>query len=182
MHMSCLICRVQYLTHNKLFIPGYDLHECLQVYPTYNGLLNSDGCTQEYLIHKIEAFERMAWKAGELIDIVNTELYSMKVEHDCGVAWDMMKELHGLCKKMCRKYTEFDTDCPQSKAMQDTLQCVCEVKAMLEHLKFCARHNPRDTVKPASINVMMRLLRKSIDTMESFLQHVWTSHPNTEAE
>ena len=114
--------------------------------------------------------------------MVNSELYSMEIPHDCGLAWYMMKAVHGLCTKMCRKYTEFDTDSPESKAMEDTLECVCEVKAMLDHLKYCARYNPRETIKPCSINMMMHFMRKCCDSMESFLRHIEETHRNIEAE
>ena len=177
-----LFSRVHYPTHNKIFIPGYDLHQCLMVYPTYNGLPNMDDCTVEYLIDKIETFERSCWKKGELISMVNSELYSMEIPHDCGWAWYIMKAVHGLCKKMCRKYTNFDTESPESKAMEDTLECVHEVKAILEHLKYCSRYNPRENITGFTINMMLRLLRKAIDTMESFLRHVEEHHRNIQAE
>ena len=177
-----LLCRVRYPTHNKIFVPGYDLHQCLQVYPTYNGLPNTDYCTEEYLIHKIEAFERFCWKLGELVDMVNSELYDMQIPHDCSWAWYLMKAVYGLCSKMCKRYTEFPTDSPDSKAMFDTLECVREVKCMLDHLKYCARYNPRETIKPLSLNLMMRIMRKAIDTLEKFLKHVEKTHRNIEAE
>ena len=94
------------------------------MYPTYNGLPNIDDCTIEYLIHKIEGFDRLCFKVGELIGMVNEELYSMEIPKDCGRAWHMMKRLHSLCSKMCKKYTNLDTESPNSKAMENTLECV----------------------------------------------------------
>ena len=173
---------MRYPAHHKIFIPGYDLHQCLQVYPTYNGLPNTDDCTQEYLIDKIESFERFCWQIGELIDMVNSELYSMQIPHDCGMAWHRMKAVFGLCKKMCLKYTDFDIEAVGSLGMEDTLECVWEVKCMLSHLKFCACHNPTENITPLSINAMMHVFRKVKDTMQSFLRHIETTHRNVEAE
>ena len=124
----------------------------------------------------------MCWQAGELIDMVNSELYSMEIQRDCGRAWYLMKAVFSLCRKMCLKYTNFNKDSPGIDAIDNTLDCVREVKRMLRHLKYCSLRNPRDNLTGAKLNFMMRLMQKAVKTMKSFLHHIERTHRNVQAE
>ena len=106
----------------------------------------------------------------------------MQIPHDCGLAWSLMKTVYCLCRKMAIKYTECQVLPGGDLDLDNTLDCVREVKGMLEHLKYCSRHNPRDNITPSSLNLMMRLMRKAKDTMQSFLRYIERTHRNVAAE
>ena len=168
--------------HYKMFLPGYSLHECMQLYPTFNGMENLDGYTKEYMCVKIETFTRLCWKVGELVNMVNNELYSMHIPSDTCDAWNLLRDAHRICHLMCIKYTELLSDVGSNSPNEDTLECVKEIKCMLGHLKYCSLYNPRDNISPISINLLSRILTSTAGDMESYLNHIEETHRNVQAE
>ena len=53
---------------------------------------------------------------------------------------------------------------------------------MLEHLKFCALHNPRENIKASSLDLWCRLFHKCASKLESYLVHIESTHRNVQAE
>ena len=172
---------VPVLKHYKIFLPGYHLHQCMAVHPTHDGLPNLEGFTKEHIIDKIEHVKRLCTKVEILVDYVNSELYAMHIPSDAYYAWKTLWDVHRICMKLCRKYTEFEIDSIDS-AMNDSLQCVREVKIMLTHLSFCSLYNPRENITAASLHVMLRLLNSYGHKMEAFLHHIENTHRHVEAE
>ena len=78
------------LKHYKVFLPGYTLHQAMEIHPTYNGQPNTDNCCHEYLFSKIETAERICSKLGEQVHMVNNELYDMHIPSDMLNGWKIM--------------------------------------------------------------------------------------------
>ena len=170
------LSRIPSTKHHRVFLPGYHLHQCLEVTTTYNGLPNFDGFTEEYLFTKIDSFKRLCWKVGEQVKMVNSELYSMHLPKDSGMAWQLILTIFSICTKLCRKYTNFNTEAPERMELTCTLEYVQEIKCMLAHLKYCSLYNPLENITAKSLNLMSRLMRKSADAMDSFLKYVEATH------
>ena len=153
----------------------------MQLHPTYNGKENTDGCCHEYIVSKIELVNRVCWKVGEQIHMVNNELYDMHIPCDVLRGWKLMQAVHGICRKLAHRYTE----CPVEMATQgetDSLECEREVKSMIAHIKFCTWNNPRDNITAKSLDLMTTLLNKCSRCMDNYLNWIWTTHRNVEAE
>ena len=50
--------------HDQYFLPGYSLHEAVELHPTFDGEENLDGFTEEILMDKIKFVERCCLKVG----------------------------------------------------------------------------------------------------------------------
>ena len=140
------------------------------------------GFTQEYLLHKIEAIERMCRKTSELMTMLNDELYAMHIPHHALMAWNMLQTVHSICRKLCLKYTNFSHDTESSTANVDSLQCVKETQAMLLSINYCIWNNPKENIKAASLNLIGRLLKRSYLVIEAYLAMIERTHRNVQAE
>ena len=149
----------------------------MQIHPTYDGKPNTDECCHEYLIDKIEFIKRTCWKLSELIHMVNEELYSMHIPSDVLSGWKIMQAVHGICLKLCRRYTDY----PQgdtSEAETNSLVCECQVKAMLSHIADAAWNNPMDNIKVSSMHLMLKLFQRCSNAMQNYLKHIEEMHCN----
>ena len=158
--------------HDQYFLPGYSLHEAVELHPTFDGEENLDGFTQEILMDKIQLVKRCCWKVGELVVTVNEQLYDMRNNKDAGLAWYLLKAVYGICMKLSRKYTQYEPSVQDPCELRDTLECVNEIKLMLEHVKFSALHNPRENIKAKTLDMWVRLLNKSSSTMEKHINYI----------
>lgn len=161
--------------HDQYFLPGYTLHQAVELHPTYDGDSNLYGFTMEILMDKIELVKRMCTKVGILIVDVNDQLYHLQNCRHAGLAWYLMKAVYGICMKLCRKYTEYTPSVQDPCEITDTLECVNEIKVMLEHLKFCSLYNPRENIKAASLDLWCRLLNKCGQSMEKHIYFIETA-------
>ena len=174
--------RVPKPKHHQIFLPGYELHQCLQLTRTYNGLENLEGFKEEYMLTKIQAFKRICNKVGTLAKIVNDELYAMHIQSDSAAAWGLMIDVFRMSSILCKRYTNFDTNHPDREKLTDTTEVILEIKCMLRHLKYCSTYNPRDTISPLALNIMSRLLHGCATDMERYLKHIEKTHRNVQAE
>ena len=85
-----------------------------------------------------------------------------------------------VCSKLCKKYTEFDTQHPDRDKLTSTWEYFIEIRSMLAHLKYCSLYNPRNTISAASLNIMSRLLASLAYQMEKFLKYVQYTHRNVQ--
>ena len=127
--------------HDQYFLPGYSLHKAVELHPTFDGKENLDGYTEEILMDKIKFVDRCCWKVGELVVNVNDQLYDMQNECDAGLAWHLLKAVYGICINS-RKNTKYEPNVQDACELKNTLECVNEIKLMLEHIKFTSLHNP----------------------------------------
>ena len=116
------------------------------------------------------------------MNIVNDELYDMHIPHDVLSGWKLMQAVHGISKKLCLKYTDYDPGTEISTASTDSLQCLIEIRAMMFSLKYAIWNNPRDTIKASSLNLMGRLLRRCCDVADKYLARIWETHRDVTAE
>ena len=158
--------------HDQYFLPGYSLHEAVELHPTFDGEENLDGFTEEILMDKIKFVKRCCWKVGELVVMVNDQLYDMRNERDAGLAWHLLKAVYGICMKICRKNTEYEPNVDDTCELKNTLECVREIKLMLEHIKFASLHNPRENIKATTLDMWVRLFNKCGSTMENHINYV----------
>ena len=153
----------------------------MQVHPTYDGKLNSDDCCHEYLISKIEMVSRLCSKLTEQLKIVNNELYDMHIPADVLNGWKIMQAVHGICKKLAMRYTDYPVHLA-TEGERDSLECQREIKAMLGNLKFCAMNNPRENIKAKSLDLMTRLFNRCSRAIDTYLNWIWSTHRNVQAE
>ena len=52
------------------------------------------------------------------------------------------------------------------------LECVREIKLMLEHIKFASLHNPRENIKATTLDMWVRLFNKCGSTMENHINYI----------
>ena len=140
------------------------------------------GYNQEYLYHKIETFKRFCWRVGELVNMVNDELYAMHIPKDACIAWGLLWTVHSICLKLCKKYTNFDHETAILPEKDDSLECIREIKCMIAHLKIASLHNPQENITAKSINLMTRLFARCSSVMEKYLKYIEDTHRNVEAE
>ena len=169
--------------HDQYFLEGYTFHQAVELHPTFDGESNLYGFTEEILMDKIELSKRMCCKVAILISDVNDQLYDIQNERHAGLAWYLMKAVFGICMKLSRKYTEYIPSVQDACEITDTLECVKEIKVMLEHLKFCSLYNPRENITAASLDLWCRLLQKCGQSMEKHLYFIECSRKeNTPAK
>ena len=180
-HHSPFLCRPPRPPHYQIFLPGYNLHQCLELTKTFDGLPNMYGFTQEYLLHKIEALGRSCWKTGELVKMLNDELYSMHIPHHVLLGWNIMQTVHSICTKIAAKYTNYEMPEDPSLSSVDSLACQKEITAILHSLQYCIWNNPKDNIK-ASLNLMGYLLKRCSTVIESYLAMIERNHRNVQAE
>ena len=158
--------------HDQYFLPGYSLHEVVDMHPTFDGKENLDGYTEEILMDKIKFIDRCCWKVGELVINVNDQLYDMQNERDVGLAWHILKAVYGICMKICRKNTKYEPNVQDACELKNTLECVNKIKLMLEHIKFASLHNPCENIKATTLDMWVRLFNKCSSTMEKHIIYV----------
>ena len=81
-----------------------------------------------------------------------------------------------------KKYTDYIPSVEDACEITDTSEIVQEVRVMLEHLKFCALHNPRENIKVSSLDLWCRLFHKCVSNLESYLVHIESTHRNVQPE
>ena len=168
--------------HDQYFLPGYTLHQVLELHPTFNGEPNIAGYSEEILMDKIQLVERLSCKLRDLVKCVNDEFYYMYIPNDARLAWVLLKAVCGICIKLCKKYTDYIPSVDDACEITDTSEIVHEVRVMLEHLKFCALHNPHENIKASSLELWCRLFHKCVSKLESYLLHIESTHRNVQAE
>ena len=141
------------LKHYNIFLPGYELHDAMQLHETYDGKPNEDGCCHEYLITKIELVSRLCCKLTEQINMVNNEMYDMHIPSDVLRGWKIMQAVHGICRKLAKRYTEYPVHLA-TQGEYDSLECEWKIKAMLGNIKYSTLNNPRDNITAASLDLM----------------------------
>ena len=104
--------------------------------------------------------------------MVNDQLYDMQNERDAGLAWHLLKAVYGICMQICRKNTEYEPNVHDTCELKNTLECVREIKLMLEHIKFTSLHTPRENIKAATLDMWVRLFNKCGSTMEHHINYV----------
>ena len=115
------------------------------------------------------------------MDIINNELYAMHIPSDVLQGWKVMQAVHGICLKLSRRYTDYVED-TESDYQVNSLQCLREIVAMLERIQHCIWNNPRDNISAKSLDLMTRLFVKSSHSMDYYLNWVWTTHRDVQAE
>ena len=153
----------------------------MEIHPTFNGKPNLEDCCHEYLISKIQMVDGLCCKVGTLINLVNNEMYDMHIPTDVLRSWKLMQAVHGICKKICLRYTEYIPE-SNSKAEVDSLECQREIRKMLHIIEYCSLHNPRDNITAKSLDLITRLFTKCGHTMEHHLERIRTTHRNVQAE
>ena len=131
---------------------------------------------------KIQLVKRLSCKLRDLVKCVNDEFYYMYIPNDARLAWVLLKAVCGICIKLCKKYTDYIPSVDDACEITDTSEIVQEVRVMLEHLKFCALHNPRENIKALSLDLWCRLFHKCVSKLESYLLHIESTHRNVQAE
>ena len=90
--------------HDQYFLPGYTLHQALELHPTFNGEPNIAGYSEEILMDKIQLVKRLSCKLRDLVKCVNDKFYYMYIPNDARLAWVLLKAVCGICIKLCKKY------------------------------------------------------------------------------
>ena len=158
--------------HDQYFLPGYSLHEAVELHLTFDGEENLDGYNEEILMDKIKFVERCCWKVGELVVNVNDQLYDMWNERDAGLVSHLLKAVYGICRKICRKNTKYEPNVQDACELKNTLEYINEIKLMLEHIKFASLHNPCKNIKVTTLDMWVRLFNKCSSTMEKHIIYV----------
>ena len=153
----------------------------MELHPTFDGKTNLDDCCHEYLISKIELVNRLCRKVRTLINMVNNWMYDMYIPADVLRSWKLMQAVHGICKKLCLRFTDYVVDV-NSEAAVNSLICEREVKAMLRSIEYCSWNNPRDNITASSLDMMSRLFVKCGQTMDNHLNWIRTTHRDVQAE
>ena len=109
--------------------------------------------------------------------MVNEELYSMHIPSDVLSGCKLMQAVHGICLKLCRRYTNYPTG-DTSEAQRDSLVCERQVKAMLSHIGHAVWNNPRDNIKVGSMHLMLKLFQRCSNAMQNYLKHIEETHRN----
>ena len=68
--------------HDQYFLPGYTLHQVVELHPTFNGEPNEAGYCQEILMDKIQLVKRLSCNLRDLVQSVNEEFYYMYIPKD----------------------------------------------------------------------------------------------------
>ena len=110
----------------------------------------------------------MSCKLRDLVKCVNDEFYYMYIPNGARLAWVLLKAVCGICIKLCKKYTDYIPSVEDACKITDTSEIVQEVQVMLEHLKFCALHNPRKNIKASSLDLWCRLFHKCVSKLKSY--------------
>ena len=168
--------------HDQHFLPGYTLHQAVELHPTFNGEPNVAGYSQEILMDKIQLVKQLSCNLHDLVQSINEEFYYMYIPNDVRLAWVLLKAVCGLCIKLCKKYTEYIPSLEDACTITDTSEIVQEVRVMLEHLTFCSLHNPHKNIKASSLDLWCRLFDKCVSTLQCYLVYIESTHRNVQAE
>ena len=153
----------------------------MEIHPTFNGQPNLDDCCHEYLISKIEMVNRLCWKVGTLIKMVNDEMYDMHIPIDVLRSWKLMQAVHGICKKLCQRYTEYVPNSNLDHAV-NSLDCQQDIREMLYNIEYCSWNNPKENITAKSLDLITKLFDKCGKTMEHHLEWIRTTHRDVQAE
>ena len=148
---------------------------------TYNGKLNLHGSCLEYLCDKIDNVELAFKGLNSISETLYERMREMRDVHAKARCWKYLKGIHKLCTRLAVKYTHFESrpnPCANDTDEEQKMT-IKEITSMCGHLYHAARYNPRDTIKPLCMNMILRLVKHKLTKMQEFVVLISFFKPNS---
>ena len=149
----------------------------------YDGKPNLDGYVMEFLVDKVETIRLASRKVRHATEFLNDTLYYTYIPHHVRLGWNGLQAVRSICVKLALRYTDFNpTVAATFYAETNTLHCIRQIRLALRHINYCTVYNPRDNIKPSSLDLMSRLLRRCGRVIENFNVYIIETNEYVQAE
>ena len=170
--MCILYCSFDRNPQKKKFLPGYELYNCLGIFDTFDGKPNLDGYIKEFLVDKVELLHRVSRNIRVVTEWLNDKLYYTYIPRHVLLGFNGLQAVRSICVKLALRYTDFQPSPDAIEAAErNSLNCIRQTRLALRHIDYCVVYNPRENIKPSSMDFMYRLLNRGRLVIERY--HCW---------
>ena len=155
----------------------------MQTYPTYDGNPNLNGYFYERLIDKVKTLGRICNKIKSHTTTINDELYSMYIPCDVLDGFFLLQEALSIVSQFGIVFTNFKpTNDEVDMASGDSLKCLRLIRRCVVDIEYAAWFNPKGNLTANVLDTMCRDFAKFGRKMDLYLEFIWGTHRNVQAE